>query len=84
MKTPKADLSLPVCHPEPFACHSERSEESKGNPTALLHSLKTKYDLFAQLKNDGLINQDRHLKMEKELKQAIEDLEVLIPKLEVA
>lgn len=54
------------------------------NPRPLLESLKEKYSQFLQLKNEGLINKDKHLHIEQKLKATIEELEELIPQLEVS
>lgn len=64
----------------------EISRETKKSvhPEELLNSLKEKQSLFAKLKNEGLIHQNRHLKIEKELADAISDLEGILKKLEVS
>lgn len=67
--------------PEPKPQKSQAKEEL--HPEQILQSLKEKQRLFATLKEEGLINKDKHLRMEKELAKTIHELEVLIPQLEV-
>lgn len=53
------------------------------DPTALLEDLKAKQTLYQTLKEEGLIHQDKHKGMEARLKTTIQELEILIPQLEV-
>lgn len=60
------------------------SKKDQVDPEALLTSLKEKQRLFATLKREGLINQDRHLRIEAELLQTIQDLEKMLHEMEAA
>ena len=75
-KTNETKITLPQIEP--------KHQKAEVNPAELLNALKAKQQLYAQLKNEGLIHKDRHLHLEKELRQTIQDLEELIPQLEVA
>lgn len=62
-------------HQEPVQVKRQLSET--------LENLRAKALKFDTLKKEGLIHEGRHLAMERQLRETIEELEVLIPQLEV-
>lgn len=76
-------LEKPLLSPVEQGLETPKPASQDLSPQALLDSLRAKSRDFETLKNEGLVNKDKYLAMSEKLKKTIEELEILIPKLEV-